>query len=59
MSTPNDYSISPQQVIAYKKQLDDAIANGKTKAEIDAAQLLYDRVVEIWQETFPNCSIPE
>lgn len=59
MSTPSDYAISPQQVLAYKKQLDDAIANKAPQAQINAFQLLYDKIVDTWQETFPNCSIPE
>lgn len=58
MSTPNDYSISPQQVIAYRLQLDNATKNNATQAEINSFQLLYDRIVEIWKETFPNCEIP-
>lgn len=58
MSTPNDYSITPEQVKALKTELDNLIAKGAAKSKIYSAQLAYDKIIETWEQTFPNCTLP-
>lgn len=58
MSTPNDYSITPEQVKAAKTELDNLIAQGASKSKIYAAQLAYDKIIETWEQTFSNCILP-
>lgn len=59
MSTPNDYNISPEQVIEYRNKLELAKAQGATARKIQFYQNIYDEKVKIWKQTFPDAEIPE